>query len=340
MTSNVLIQWANLTEEDKNELFQQTGNATGLPNAAVEKDWWVVLCLHIIFKSSIANHVVFKGGTSLSKAWDLLERFSEDIDLALDRSYLGFNKNDAEMTGAQVHKLREKSNAFIKDYLFGEIKNTFANVGLPDVQVMLAEIKSEDADPIIIEVLYPSTTTNIDYIKPKVLIEIGSRSLIEPFTNRKITSMVGEHYKGQQFADMPIDIPTVNPERTFLEKIFLLHEEFQQPKETTSINRRSRHLYDIEKMMDTNFAFKALQDKELYNQIVLHRSKLNTIRGLDYANHYPSKINIIPPKEIYAIWQNDYAAMQTSMIQNESLPFSQLIERLQLLLTKINALDF
>jgi Nucleotidyl transferase AbiEii toxin, Type IV TA system len=332
MTSNVLIQWSNLSKEDKNEIFEQTGNTTGLPNAAIEKDWWVVLCLQIIFKSSIAKHTVFKGGTSLSKAWDLLDRFSEDIDLALDRGYLGFNKSDEEMTGAQVRKLRETSNAFIKDHLFTEIKNTFADAGLTDVQVMLAEIKSEDADPIIIEVHYPSITTDIDYIKPKVLIEIGSRSLIEPFTNRKIISMVGEYYKGQQFADTPISIPTVNPERTFLEKIFLLHEEFQQPKETTNINRRSRHLYDIEKIMDTTFAIKALQDKEWYNHIVLHRSKLNAIRGLGYANHHPSKINIIPPK--------DYAAMQTSMIQNESLPFSKLIERLQLLQTRINSLDF
>jgi Nucleotidyl transferase AbiEii toxin, Type IV TA system len=340
MTSNVLTHWSNLTEEDKNEIFEQTGNATGLPNAAIEKDWWVVLCLHIIFKSSIASHTVFKGGTSLSKAWGLLDRFSEDIDLALDRSYLGFNKSDDEMTGAQVRKLREKSNVFITDHLFTEIKNAFANVGLADVQVMLADVKSLDADPIIIEVLYPSITANIDYIKPKVLIEIGSRSLIEPFTNRKIISMVGEYYKGQQFADMPLGIPAVNPERTFLEKIFLLHEEFQQPKETNNINRRSRHLYDIEKMMDTPFALKALQDKVLYNHIVLHRSKLNAIRGLNYANHHPSKINIIPPKEIYAIWQNDYAEMQTSMIQNESLPFSKLIERLQLLQTSINALDF
>ncbi len=89
------------------------------------------------------------------------------------------------------------------------------------------------------------------YLLPRILIEVGSRSLIEPFDKRSFTSMVGEHFKGKEFADEKIMIPSVNPQRTFLEKVFLLHEEFQLPTEKIKVERKSRHIYDLEKLMDT-----------------------------------------------------------------------------------------
>ena len=117
--------------------------------------------------------------------------------------------------------------------------------------------------------------------------------------------MVGEHFKGREFADENITILTVNPERTFLEKIFLLHEAFQGQLEKTKIERKSRHLYDLEKLMDTDFAKAALKDKELYHTIVEHRRTLTAIRGMNYDNHIPEKINPVPPDEIMGEWEKD-----------------------------------
>ena len=93
--------------------------------------------------------------------------------------------------------------------------------------------------------------------------------------------MVGEKYKGKVFADNNIVIPSVNPQRTFLEKIFLLHEEFQLPIEKIKVERKSRHLYDVEKLMDTEYAMAALSNKALYQTIVEHRAKLTPLRGID-----------------------------------------------------------
>ena len=322
-------EWLKLSDNTKKNIFEETAAAIGLPNAAaVEKDWWVVRTLELVFKSSIAQHTVFKGGTSLSKAWGLIDRFSEDIDLALDRTFLGFNKTDQEMTNSQVSKLRKKSQKFVTETYLPEMQQLFAEAGFDDVTLKLGEIKNDDTDPITIEVYYKSVTEPIDYIQPRVLIELGSRSLIEPCTDRDFKSLVGEQYEGRDFADENITIPTVNPERTFLEKIFLLHEWFQIVKEGLKVERRSRHLYDLEKLMDTEYAQKALNDIVLYDTIVEHRRKLTPERGLDYDNHIPSKINIIPPENIRADWEKDYKDMQESMFYLPSKPFNELLDRM------------
>ncbi|MDP3927868.1 MAG: nucleotidyl transferase AbiEii/AbiGii toxin family protein [Bacteroidota bacterium] len=337
MNTNAINEWQKLTERTKQNIFNETGKKMGLPDAAIEKDWWVVRTLELVFASSIAPHTVFKGGTSLSKAWNLIDRFSEDIDLALDRKLLGFDKSDAEMNGSQVRKLREASSKFISKKYFPELSDMFQNAGLK-VDIKLREIKTEDQDPLIIEIYYPSLTEPISYLQPKILVEVGSRSLIEPFDNRSFTSMVGEKYKGRPFADANINIPSVNPQRTFLEKIFLLHEEFQLPAEKIKVERKSRHLYDIEKLMDTEYAIAALSNHELYQTIVQHRAKLTPLRGINYANHTPDKINPIPPDAILGAWEKDYQAMQESMLFNPSLSFNKLIERIKELKARVNTL--
>lgn len=335
---NSIEEWLKLSDRTKQNIFEETAKAVGLPNAAaVEKDWWVVRTLELIFKSTIAKHTVFKGGTSLSKAWGLIDRFSEDIDLALDRSFLGFVKSDKEMTNSQVSKLRRHSVKFISEVFFPELQRLFSEAGFEDVTLKLGEIKNDDSDPITIEVYYKSVTEQIEYIQPRVLIEIGSRSLIEPCTDCEFKSLVGEHFHDRPFADSDIVIPTVDPEMTFLEKVFLLHERFQVSKKGTKVERRSRHLYDLEKLMDTFVADDALLiDKVLYNTIVEHRRKLTPERGIDYANHAPSKINIIPPEEIHEEWEKDYKTMQESMFYNPSLLFDKLLERMKELNTRIN----
>ncbi len=338
MNRDALSHWQQLTITDRQDIYNEVAAHINLSSTAVEKDWWVVRTLELVFASSIAPHTVFKGGTSLSKAWGLIDRFSEDIDLALDRKFLGFDKQDSAMTGSQVSKLRRASVKFITENYFPELQSAFAAVGFADVELVLKEIKNPDDDPITIEIYYPSVTEKVAYIQPKVLIEVGSRSLIEPFDERSFSSMVGEYFKGRAFADENIIIPTVNPQRTFLEKVFLLHEEFQRLPEQIKVERKSRHLYDLEKLMDTEYALAALENKELYKTIVEHRRTLTPIRGIDYANHIPPNINPIPSDTVIGAWENDYETMQQSMFYKPSLPFAKLIKRIQELKARINNL--
>lgn len=338
MKHEILTEWLNLTDQTRRNIYAETSAAIGLPDAAVEKDWWVVHTLDLVFDTSIAQHTVFKGGTSLSKAWGLIDRFSEDIDLALDRRFLGFDAEDKEMTASQVRKLREQSFLFISEIYFPELRAKFSDAGFDDMTFQLCEIKSHDQDPLIIEIYYPAVTDAVPYLQPRVLIEVGSRSMMEPFEQRSFTSLAGEHFKGRPFADELITIPTVRPERTFLEKIFLLHEEFQQPVKKIRVERKSRHLYDLEKLMDTDFGKAALGNRELYQTIVEHRKVITPLRGINYDNHTPDKINPVPPDDIIGEWEKDYIAMQQSMFYNPSLPFDKLIARLHELKARINQL--
>lgn len=324
-----------LNKKDKLNIFNQTSERSGLPSSAVEKDWWVTLSLNIIFSLPYANQIVFKGGTSLSKAWDLIERFSEDIDLVIDRKHLGF---EGELSKTQVKKLRKASYSFIGTEFYTDINNELIRLGVSDYELVVQETKNTDTDPLIIELRYKSLTEESDYLKPRVLIEVGARSLMEPVDEKAIISMVSSEFSELPFAEKEITIPVVSPKRTFLEKIFLLHEEFQKETKFIRVERMSRHLYDLEKLMDTNHGIEALKDTALYNIIVDHRKNFNTIRGIDYANHTPKSINIVPPEETIKDWEKDYKTMQESMFYGDTISFDKLMERITELNTRIKTM--
>jgi hypothetical protein len=226
----------DLSEQRKLEIFNQVSNQTGLPPAAIEKDWWVTLVLKAIFSLPFSEHIVFKGGTSLSKGWKLIERFSEDIDLAMGREYFGFK---GDLTKGEIRRLRKLSCEFLSEVFPGKIEIEINKMGISDIDLSIKDFKASDTDPIEVQLFYPSITDKSDYLIPQVLIEIGVRSLIEPIEKREIQSIVGETFSTQAFADPPVKIPIVLPKRTFLEKAFLLHEEYQRTIEKINLYRKS-----------------------------------------------------------------------------------------------------
>ena len=266
-------RWYNIPKETKVNAYTQIGEATGMAAHAVEKDWWVVQTLAIIFEMEIGKHLVFKGGTSLSKAWGLIERFSEDIDLAVDRSFFGFEE---QLSKSQRTKLRKTTCQYIE--------NTFSL--------------------------------------------------------KTFASLVDVQYSEGSFAQLPITIPTVNPERTLLEKIFLLHEEFQRPKEKIRVDRLSRHLYDIYQLSVAGFTQNILNDAELYETIVSHRQIYTKVSGVDYNLHQPQTINPIPPSEIIKRWESDYRTMQEEMIYGDSPTFDTMIEVIKKYVAILNSVTW
>ncbi len=327
-------EWFNLSESDRKEVIIQTSIDNGLPAAAIEKDWWVVAVLRAIFTTKYAEHLVFKGGTSLSKAWGLIERFSEDIDLAMDRSFFGFG---GALNRTKVSHLRKASCKFASEIFPDELSKTLKEQGVKDFSIHIGAFEDSDTDPIAIEIRYDSLVERIEYLEPRILVEISSRSLRDPFENRDIVSFIGEKYQGQSFADKPIEVPTVLPTRTFLEKLFLLHEEFQKPKTRPIFSKRmTRHLYDISKLMDTEFGEAALKDKKLYSEIVEHRSILTRISWMDYSAHAKKTLDFIPPDRVMKEWKKDYEDMDESMFYGKTEPFEELIDKLKALRERIN----
>jgi predicted nucleotidyltransferase component of viral defense system len=318
--------WQRLDENRRVFYIENISRNTELSPDAIEKDWWVTMTLRALFSCECADHIVFKGGTSLSKAWNLIERFSEDIDIAIDRKFFGF---DGELKRKQINNLRRASCAYISGKLKDELDNKLKDNGVGGYSISVPETQDTTKDPQTIEIHYNSLFVS-NYIRDKVIIEIGARSLIEPSENIQIRSIIADNYPDTDFADDYFIVPTVIPQRTFLEKVFLLHEEFQKPLDRVRIDRMTRHIYDLERLMDTSYATEALKDRELYYTIVEHRRTLTAMKEVDYSTHAPNTISFVPPDSVMNLWKQDYEKMK-SMIYGKSLSFNKLIDRIKIL---------
>lgn len=221
-----------------------------------------------------------------------------------------------------------------------ELEEKLIQNGVKEFRLGIVDFEESDTDPMSIELEYKSITKEIEYLKPRILIEVSSRSLRNPFEMRSMISFIGSVYPDKLFSDREIQVPTVLPTRTMLEKIFLLHEEFQKAEgKKIRHERMSRHLYDIEKLMNSEFGDSALEDKELYNTIVEHRKMITKIAWVDYKKHQREHIDFIPPEKVIGDWKKDYTSMKESMFYGETLSFEELITRLQELRKRINKIE-
>ena len=289
-----------------------------------------------------ANYLIFKGGTSLSKGWNLIERFSEDIDLAISHSFFGINKSNK----SQREKLRKQSRAYIQNTLSAQLDERLKAMDITGYQIEnVATVENRngeivpidsDKDPTVILLHYGSLLSRkIDYIPPRVKIEISCLSMDEPVEEREIRSLICESFPDDD-TDAVCRIKTVVPSHTFLEKIFLLAEEFQKDKPRSM--RMSRHLYDLERLMDSDFGKMALADKTLYNAIIDHRQAYYALKYVDYSLHHPSTINILPPERVLDDWKQDYSNMQRYFIYGPSLDFELLMKRIIELQSRLRGL--
>jgi hypothetical protein len=297
---------------------------TGIQPQAIEKDAWVTLVLRIIFNTQVSEHLIFKGGTSLSKAYHLIQRFSEDIDIAISREYLGFK---GELAKGQIRKLRKKSHEFVSFEMLDILKNEFETYNI-DKQLFTIEVKNKkisDKDPEIIEINYQSVFVELLYIKQKILIEIGARSLLKPSEDKEIKSIIDDYYPDSSFSEKSFTVKTILPEKTFLEKLILLHEEFTKPNDKIRYHRMSRHLYDIGEIISTGYGNRALKNKKLFKKIIRHRKVFTPVKTVNYSELQIDNLNIIPPNDFFKKYENDYIEMQENMIYGESLSFTDLI---------------
>lgn len=322
-----MIAWTKLRTEERLTILTNIAEAKGVVENAVEKDYWVSMMLRCLFSLPYADALVFKGGTSLSKGWNLIERFSEDIDLAIDRKFLGFGEI---LNKSQRTKLRKKSKAFICNILAADVQVKLAEYGvLEDCKVIIPETPISDIDPVVFFVEYNTILPHkVEYIPERVKIEISCRSMMEPFEKVAMRSMIEDAYPDEEFAQEKVSVSTVLPGRTFLEKVFLLHEEFTRPGGCSHIDRLTRHIYDIERMMDKEFAAEIMNNQIMYNEIVAHRKLFTAWSGLDYHTHQPQMISFVPPVELETVLRDDYEQMKYGFIYGDAPTYEHLIERL------------
>jgi hypothetical protein len=315
-----------LTSAQQRTVITQIATKVALPLQAIEKDLWVTTVLQLIFSLPISERLIFKGGTSLSKGYGLIDRFSEDIDLAIDRQQFGL---EGDLTVRQIKRLRKLSSLFVKDEICAALREATIQYGIGDLCSVEAEQDGEGdktyPEPRKIHVRYQSLFDTLPYLSSEVVLEVGARSLIEPTASRTVRSIISENSDIQTALVNP-PVTTTVPEKTFLEKAFLLHEIFTGGGPMT-VDRKSRHLYDLEKMMDLEFAVAAVTDDELWSNIHHHREVFTRVSGVDYTQDIRRLITLIPPEAVLNEWKRDYETMQSAMIYDDSLPFDKLIKR-------------
>jgi predicted nucleotidyltransferase component of viral defense system len=327
-------KWLIIPEKERIEIIKGLTLTAGLPEESIEKDWWVTMVLKALFETTCSNYLVFKGGTSLSKGWNLIERFSEDIDVAINRDFYGITNISSKN---QREKLRKLSSKYIQDELVTELYQKMRDAGIADFSIELVATETSDKDPRVLKITYPTLFPGNHYVQNWVKVEISCRSLREPFVPVAIRTIIADNYPNKAFSDEYFTVNIVSPKRTFLEKAFLLHEALQKGR--IHSERMTRHLYDLHKLMDTEFAQDALSDIELYKTIVEHRSIMTRERGVDYSTHRPSQINFVPENEVVNLWEDDYIKMQQTFIYEQPIPFETIINRMKDLLIRFRSIQ-
>ena len=310
-------------------VLTQAANKTGLPVQAVEKDLWVTVVLQMVFTLPVANHLVFKGGTSLSKVWKVIRRFSEDIDLAIDPSIWGF---EGDLTKKQIKRLRKASSIFVRDELSHLLQEAVSETGMEKWLHVEADPDGDGdgtyPEPRVIHIRYKSLfDEDLPYLHSEVKLEVGARSLLEPTAKATVTSVL-EDALPISTTIKQVMIPTALAEKTFLEKAFLLHELFSS-QSSKEANRKTRHLYDLARMMNTDIAARAIADDDLWNTIHHHRELFTSMNGVDYTPDIRKRIRLLPPDDVINDWRSDYKDMQSSMIYGEKSTFTELMEKMR-----------
>lgn len=320
-------KFLELSDSQKKSVYESVAIKVGLPAQVIEKDFWVTAILQTVFTLPVAKQLVFKGGTSLSKGWKLIERFSEDIDIAVDPIILGVPEGD--LTKKQIKKLRKTSSLFVLEQLTPMICEEVQREGLHSFITVDAQPNGEGdntyPEPRQIYLHYKSVFDKaLTYLRPDVVLEVSARSLIEPTEPIQIKSILGEHLPVLPLTDSVIH--TAIPAKTFLEKAFLLHELFSVPRHGMIAEHKSRHLYDLYVMMNKDFAKKAVIDDILWESIRHHREIYTSVRDIDYTPDVRKRLRLIPREDILDTWRADYDAMKESMIYGNKPSFDELLE--------------
>ncbi|MDV2989177.1 MAG: nucleotidyl transferase AbiEii/AbiGii toxin family protein [Dehalogenimonas sp.] len=329
---------ARLREEARRELFRETAQRMRVHEAIIEKDFWVCWVLDYIFEKSLwKDKFIFKGGTSLSKAYNAIERFSEDIDLIVDTGLLGISEDD--LSESRSRSQQDKFNVDVNKRCAEFLQNTFLPVCLNDLTGLAVtenfDVHIDQNNQQNILIRYPKSFS-LDAIKPEIILEIGPLAAWTPNAVREISSYAAQQFPGQ-FSKSISSIPTVTIERTLWEKATILHQEAHRLDNGRFPRRYSRHYYDLFCLSRLKAKDTALQDLGLLESVVEHKKKYYYAAWADYDAAMPGTFRLLPQDGHLKELQKDYLNMHPMFFGNVP-EFEEIINGLRNLETEINQL--
>jgi hypothetical protein len=300
--------------------------------AIIEKDFWVVWTLDKIFSDERLNKILmFKGGTSLSKVFDLIGRFSEDIDLILNWNLVSDQDPQDKRPANRQDKYNKKVNKSAKEYIERELLPIVSEIVGP---VCTCTIDEEDAHNI--KVAYPASFRD-HYLRPEILLEIGPLAAWFPFDSFDISSYASQHFP-QVFSKAECNVNAIVAKRTFWEKATILQNTALRPQDKPLPPRYSRHYYDLALMAQEAVKDDSLNDLDLLQQVAEFKNKFYADKWSDYDSAKPGSLKLLPPSLRIDELKKDYKAME-HMIFDKYLEFDVILEILQALENEINSLE-
>lgn len=322
----------SLNKSQLRELFNETAIKKQVTPAIAEKDFWVTWVLSKIFADDyLSKTLMFKGGTSLSKVFKIIERFSEDIDLILDWNTVTQDNLLIARSNSQQNKFNQLLNDSAHEFMQGKI--------LPRLNALLQPVCHCELDKttqLVIQVNYPAVFNDL-YLRPQILLEIGPLAAWLPFGEYTITSFAADAFP-QLFAHATCQVKAIVAERTFWEKATILHHEANRPATSKLPLRYSRHYYDLAMLASSAIKNNALADMSLLNDVVEFKQKFYPRNSAKYEECLTGNLKLSPPDHRLKMLQDDYKQMRTMIFGNYP-DFSNILDKLQQLENEINSLS-
>lgn len=316
-----------ITDEELELVIQNTADKLNMTKAIVEKDLWVCVILKYLFSNfKYKNSIVFKGGTSLSKVYKIIERFSEDIDLALDWELLGYGIKEPyehRSKNKQLkfnYKLNEDTKVFIRDEILPILQKDFREI----LKHKVYRFYIDEFDEQTICFDYPKRHMDSSILQI-IRLEIGSLAEPIPSNNQKIKTYIEEVYPN--LFNENIEVVAVDSLRTFYEKITILHREANRLNGNYPA-RYSRHFYDVYKMLHTDIKVKSFENINLLKSVIDFKKKFYSSNWAKYDDIMEGKLKLIPLNDGLEIFLQDYKSME-NMLFGEKIPFDKIIDVLK-----------
>jgi Nucleotidyl transferase AbiEii toxin, Type IV TA system len=332
-----------MAAHQRSDLFAETANRMGLAGTVVEKDFWVCWVLKQLFSiEAFSGRLLFKGGTSLSKIFRAINRFSEDIDLAVDYEALGFTgirdsrreglsrtRQNKLLAAMMVDCQRYIGSEFISEFR-GRCEDTLGSEGNWSIGI-------DDRDPNIVRFHYPAATAvHLIYISPQVVLELGTHAEFIPRDDFSIRPFAAEQFPGL-FTEAEVRVTALLAKRTFWEKATILHAQYHRAAGQAIPARYSRHYYDVAMLCGTSIKEEALADLQLLRDVVRHKQTFYPAAWARYDLAIPGTLKLVPGKAGISALKQDYREM-AAMIFGDPPRFERVIGTLTALEGEIDRL--
>lgn len=319
----------SLPPEAREEYILITSQELGIPVPMIEKDCWVCWVLEVLFNNpDFGNNLSFRGGTSLSKAHQCIERFSEDIDIALPPSYfpgsevfLPSDDDTPNQRNSRLRSLRKPYRLFVENELVPYLEKMRKEKNIPPFHLEVSDLEKA-RDPFVVYLHYTTQFPSkiMTYVQPYVKLELSGRAQTEPSVKRNISSYVENVFSE---IDSSFEVMTVSPARTLWEKSFILHEENSRETPRPLKERLARHYYDLDCLIRKGFV-----DLSLFQEVAHTRKLYHAQTWIDYDTIKPSDLILVPEGNQYQTWKYDYEHTDSMIFGNHD-SFDAIVKRLK-----------